>query len=121
MTTESVPRDSLEQKLRAVLRGTAATTGDAFFQALTRHLADALGVTFAFVAECTDETKTRVHTLAYWGGDRYLPDLEYAVAGTPCERVMQNEVVFYRDNVPARFPGSIRVSQRYFGAFRGFS
>ncbi len=70
MATENVKSESLERKLRAVLRGTAATTGDAFFEALTRHLAQALGVRFAFVAECTDGTRTHVRTLAFWGHDR---------------------------------------------------
>ena len=105
MATENVRSESLERKLRAVLRGTAATTGDAFFAALTRHLAQALGVRFAFVAERTDETRTHVRTLSFWSHDRYRENMEYAVAGTPCEVVMQDEAVFYRDGVQERFAG----------------
>ena len=99
MATENVRSESLERKLRAVLRGTAATTGDAFFRALTRHLAQALGVRFAFVAESTNETRTHVRTLSFWSHDRYRENMEYAVAGTPCELVMRDEAVFYADGV----------------------
>ena len=105
MTTEHLAWHSLEQKLRAVLRGTAATTGDAFFRALTRHLAQALGVRFAFVGECTDETRTHIRTLSFWGHDRYRENVEYAVADTPCEIVMQDEAVFYGDGVQEAFAG----------------
>ena len=105
MTTEPLPSQHLEQKLRAVLRGTAATTGDAFFQSLTRHLAEGLGVAFAFVAESTDGTRTHARTLAFWGHDRHRENVEYAVAGTPCEIVMRDEAVFYGDGVQDQFAG----------------
>ena len=35
---------SRDQPLRAFLEGTAATTGEAFFRAMVRHLAQALDV-----------------------------------------------------------------------------
>src|SRR5947209_6768429 len=37
--------------LRAIVAGTAHATGEAFFQTLVRHLAAALGVRYALVAE----------------------------------------------------------------------
>ena len=55
--------------LRAILEGTARSTGAVFFQTLVRHLASALGVSYAFVAEFAG-APTRVRTLAYWGRGR---------------------------------------------------
>jgi hypothetical protein len=40
-----------EELLRAIIQGTAATTGTQFFRSLVRHLAEGLHVRFAFVAE----------------------------------------------------------------------
>ena len=37
--------------LRAIVEGTARSTGDVFFESLVRHLASAIGVSYAFVAE----------------------------------------------------------------------
>ena len=37
--------------LRAIVEGTARSTGEVFFQSLVRHLATAIGVSYAFVAE----------------------------------------------------------------------
>ena len=54
---------------RAIVEGTAKETGESFFQALVEHLAQAIGVSYAFVAEFAG-VKTRVRTLAYWTRDR---------------------------------------------------
>ena len=37
--------------LRAIVEGTAESTGEAFFHSLVEHLAAAIGVQYAFVAE----------------------------------------------------------------------
>ncbi len=94
----------VERRLQAVLDVTSGLTGQDFFASLVRHLAAALEVRFAFVAQCTDETKTSVRTLAFWSGDDLRENFRYAVAGTPCERVMQNEVCFYSRDLASRFP-----------------
>ena len=57
--------------LRAIVEGTAHSIGDEFFQRLVRHLARALDVNYAFVAEfASPETTTRARTIAYWSTDR---------------------------------------------------
>ena len=47
---EAIDHDEIAA-LRAIVEGTARSTGDAFFQSLVRHLASAMGVSYAFVAE----------------------------------------------------------------------
>ena len=93
-----------EDRLRAILEGTAATTGDSFFRSTVRHFAQALEVKYALIARCTDSSRRRVRNLAFWMGDHYRPNLEYGVAGTPCEEVMDNRAVYHSDDVQARFP-----------------
>ena len=65
----SAPYDEEIAALRAIVEGTARSTGDVFFESLVRHLASALGVSYAFVAEFAG-VATRVRTLAYWGKGR---------------------------------------------------
>src|SRR5262245_47612687 len=72
--------------LRAIVEGTARNTGAAFFQSLVRHLATAMGVSYAFVAEFA-QAPTRVRTLAYWGRGQLRENIEYDLAETPCEDV----------------------------------
>ena len=65
---EAIDHDELAA-LRAIVEGTAQSIGDAFFQSLVGHLASAMDVSYAFVAEF-DRATMRARTLAYWGQRR---------------------------------------------------
>jgi PAS domain S-box-containing protein len=90
--------------LRAIVEGTARGTGEVFFQSLVRHLATAIGVEYAFVAEFAGQ-RTRVRTRAYWGKGHILPNIEYDLAGTPCEDVVRGGLCHHPSGVKERFPG----------------
>ncbi|MDX1653664.1 MAG: sigma 54-interacting transcriptional regulator [Candidatus Competibacteraceae bacterium] len=116
---ETLERDgALDQALRSILEGTAAHTGGAFFQALVRELAGALGVKYAFVADLSED-KRQVRTLAYWSDGRIVDNIEYPLAGTPCEVVARGEKVYYTREVWKTFPASPELEQlgieSYFG------
>lgn len=89
--------------LREIAEGVEAKVGEQFFPALVQQLAKALGVEYAFVSEfCADRSKVR--TLAFWAGDRFLDNFEYAIAGTPCETVLAGELYHCSEQVSDRFP-----------------
>ena len=104
MKQEASQRRQAEETLRSVVEGTAAVTGGDFFSALVRHLASAIGVRYAFVTECTDQTKTRVRTLAFWNGESLADNIEYDLALTPCERVIEGDVCHHANNLQRLFP-----------------
>ncbi len=89
--------------LRAIVEGTARGTGEVFFQSLVRHLATAVGVEYAFVAEFADK-RTRVRTLAYWGKGQVRENVEFDLAGTPCEDVVRGGLCHHPSGVKDRFP-----------------
>ena len=89
--------------LRAIVEGTARSIGAEFFESLVRHLASALGVSYAFVAEFAG-VKTRVRTLAYRGKGRLLSNIEYELAGTPCEDVVRGGLCHHPERVREKFP-----------------
>jgi formate hydrogenlyase transcriptional activator len=89
--------------LRRIIEGVEAKVGAQFFPALVQQLASALNVTYAFVSEfCADRTKVR--TLAFWAGDHLEPNFDYAIADTPCEKVLAGEWYHCVDQVADRFP-----------------
>ena len=92
-----------DQSLRAIVAGTAASTGDEFFRALVSNLAAALGVSYAFVSEFEDGN-TRVRTLACWTGEGFVDNFEYDLADTPCEQVLCGETRHYSAGVQTLFP-----------------
>jgi transcriptional regulator with GAF, ATPase, and Fis domain len=108
-----------EEMLREIAEGTAAVTGRDFFYSLVRHLASALRVRYAFLAECLPEPPGRVRTLAYWKGDGFTDNVEYDVAPTPCRLVVEGETVVHPADLQRLFPGDLDLvdlaAQSYLG------
>ena len=89
--------------LREIVEGVEAKVGEQFFPALVQQLAKALGVEYSFLSEfCVDRSKVR--TLAFWAGDHFMNNFEYAIAGTPCEKVLAGELYHCADKVADLFP-----------------
>ncbi len=99
---EPLARDEVAV-LRAIVEGTVRQTGQEFFQSLVRHLAAAIDVHYAFVAEFTN-VRTRVHTLAFWARDRIEANVEFDLAGTPCEDVVRGNLCHHHIGVKDKFP-----------------
>ncbi len=89
--------------MREIAEGTATAIGEEFFRELVRHLAKALDVRYALVAELT-EVPGRVRTLASWACDRFLDEYEYDVKGTPCEPVLTGRITRYVHSISTHFP-----------------
>jgi len=105
----------VEDILRHVVEGTSGTCGDEFFRALVRHFAGALDVPCAFVTECTSWPARRVHTLAFWFMNEFQENIEYELAGTPCEAVFDHGLpVFHPEGLGKLFPRE-RDFESYYG------
>jgi len=96
-------RSQLDETLRRISEGTAAEIGTDFFQALVKQLTTTLGVQYAMVTECTNVEKTRVRTLAFGYNDALLENIEYDLAGTPCDIVMRDRDFYYPTGVANNF------------------
>ncbi|HEY3963645.1 MAG TPA: sigma 54-interacting transcriptional regulator [Planctomycetaceae bacterium] len=91
--------------LRAIVEGTVHGTGEEFFHALVRHLARAVDAHYAFVAEfAAPATTTTVRTIAFWARDRVIENVEWKLAGTPCEDVVRGSLCHHPTGVQQRFP-----------------
>jgi PAS domain S-box-containing protein len=96
--------------LRAVVEGVSATVGTDFFQALVRHLAAATGTQYAMVAEFAG-SRTRVRSVALWAKDRIAENVEYDLAGTPCEDVVRGSFCQHSSGVAGQFPNDRAVQE----------
>jgi PAS domain S-box-containing protein len=81
----------------------SACTGDAFFRSLTLHLSSLLKTDYASIAELSGSGRT-IRTVALVAEDGLTENLEYDLAGTPCERVLEQSKCIVRDNVQSIFP-----------------
>ncbi|MGH8583277.1 MAG: sigma 54-interacting transcriptional regulator [Gammaproteobacteria bacterium] len=108
------PADTAElAALRAIVAGTAESTGDAFFRSLVQNLSIASGVPNAFIAEFA-APKTRVRALAFWMNGRFVENQEWELAGTPCEEVVQGNLCHHPSGVSRQFPKEAGV-ESYLG------
>jgi two-component system sensor histidine kinase/response regulator len=97
-------RKHREEALRLIVEGTASKTGNEFFQSCARYLAEVLRVRYALVTAFTDETKTKVRSLAFWGGEAIGDNFEYNPQGAPCEGVLLGKMCYYPEGLQALFP-----------------
>jgi formate hydrogenlyase transcriptional activator len=95
--------ESDAEVLLRLAEATAHAIGVEFFASLVRHLSEALGAPYAFVAEFAG-SPSRVRSLAYWADGELRENFEYDLAGTPCEAVAAGETCHHPRGVATKFP-----------------
>ncbi len=90
-----------ESTLQNLVAGTAAVTGDDFFPALAKHIAEALHIKYALVNVLVGD---RLHALAFWADGTSRTPINYDVAQTPCETVLKNGEFICDSLVQQMFP-----------------
>lgn len=93
-----------EELLRVISEATSGLTGEDFFAELAKHITVTLSMRYALITECANEEKTRLRTLCYVDGNQMLENIEYDVAGVPCELIMRGEDFFMARGVQEFFP-----------------
>lgn len=91
-----------ELRLRAIVEGTASSTGVEFFDALVKTLARALEMRWVMVSRVRDDG--RVQALAMWDGTDVIRDVTYDIEGTPCEQAVKSGFYQCHDDVTVAFP-----------------
>ncbi|WP_017298385.1 PAS domain S-box protein [Nodosilinea nodulosa] len=95
----------IDAALLAVTKGVADRTGSAFFAALVQHLAQTLGIDYAYVGLVDREEPDRIVTVAAWGQGKLLENFAYLVRHTPCQQVLlSRELCCYPGGVRTQFP-----------------
>ncbi|HSF46912.1 MAG TPA: PAS domain-containing protein [Burkholderiales bacterium] len=101
-----------QQTLVGIAEGIAEARGSTFFRTLVRNFATVLGVHRAFITQCADYPPTQVRTLAYWVGDDYVDNKQFALAGTACEEVIhEGAIKFHPRGVSALFPADAKLDE----------
>ncbi|NEZ58161.1 PAS domain S-box protein [Adonisia turfae] len=99
-------RQHQEQALRWIVEGTATQTGEAFFKTCVKHLALALNMQYALIAELIEDGDQQIgKTLAFWNGSDFGENFQYNLAGTPCYNVAHNHAICCHDHsIKEQFP-----------------
>jgi PAS domain S-box-containing protein len=91
--------------LRRLVEGTAAETGERFFDALTKNLAEVLGTYAAWVTEYLTE-KRQLRIYSFWMKGEWREPFDYDITGTPCETAIEKlRCIHIPDNLLQAYPG----------------
>ena len=104
-----------EQLLRTVSEATSGLTGHDFLVELSKNVTKILGLRYAFIVECADESKTRFRTLAFVEGETVLDNIEYDVKGSACSEMLKGKPYFLPAGVQDKFPAAKGI-EAYIGA-----
>ncbi|WP_083262647.1 sigma-54 interaction domain-containing protein [Roseivirga sp. 4D4] len=108
-------RKRKERLLKSLSEATADAVGSDFFVSLVENIAKSLGVHMAIITECTDSSKSRLRTLAYFKDDTLQENVEYNTEGTPCKLIMETtDPLFIQEGVQDEFEKEPGI-EGYFG------
>ncbi|MBD2213841.1 GAF domain-containing protein [Nostoc linckia FACHB-104] len=111
-------RQRAEMTLQKLVTGTAAVTGEDFFPALVRHIAEALNVRYALITEIVGD---KVHTLGFWANGALAPEMSYNPAGTPCESTLKYGEFYCESQVQKSFPNNLDLVKMQADSYLGIA
>ncbi len=101
--------------LRRISEATSGLTGNDFLQELARKISLLMGMDFCFIAECANEDKSRLRTVAFVQGEKILDNVEYNTRDSGCQMMMNGQPFFQAEGIQQRFPGAAGI-EAYVGA-----
>jgi two-component system cell cycle sensor histidine kinase/response regulator CckA len=97
-------RKRIDEAIQYVADGISSSTGDGFFAALVKHLAEALDVDYAFVGRPGEDNPEQIQTIAVHANAQPAANFTYDLADTPCTDVMNQGFCVHRKNIQALYP-----------------
>ena len=115
MSLTATQNQFAEELLRKVSESTYGLTGKDFLLELTMKVAEILDMEYCFVAECANEDKTRLRTVALIKGEKILDNVEYNTADSGCSMMMTGQPYFLPSGAQNLFKGAKGI-EAYVGA-----
>ncbi|MGB0932413.1 MAG: GAF domain-containing sensor histidine kinase, partial [Chitinophagales bacterium] len=102
--------DIYDKTLFKIIYKIGLAHGESFFDVVVKSLSKNLGLKYVFIGEkCVNKNYMKIKSL--WTGDSLIKDFEYALSGTPCERVLLEGTKVYPKNVGEFFPNAIKLKK----------
>ena len=113
--------DQLEQKLYQVMEGTSKEVGFNFLDSVTKSLSNTLDTAYAFIGQLYtgSDGNPWVRSISFWKNNSHAKSLDYKLAGSPCERVVNKSQLLVSDKVQEKYPedsGLVKLGvESYYG------
>ncbi|MGJ5817403.1 response regulator [Paludibaculum fermentans] len=110
-----------EAALLAVLDTVSSLTGKQYFERLAVRLSEALHMRYCLVSELQPGPVPRVRSIAYAVDGRVSTDVDYDLAGTPCEEVVNKGLCVFPSGVARLFPADSMLTQMSVESYLGLA
>ncbi|MCF7818439.1 MAG: PAS domain S-box protein [Kiritimatiellales bacterium] len=110
----------IEDSIRNIVEGVSAV-GRQFFNSMVSQLAKALGADFTYISEFGGDTRDTMHTIAVSDRGEIRENFDYALHGTPCERVLGGETCLFVSDVQRHFPATSMLQTMGIESYIGIS
>ncbi|ATE62600.1 diguanylate cyclase [Thauera sinica] len=111
-------RKRIEMALDALAARYALLSGVAFYEAVSRHLAEALELDIAFVGQIRPGAEV-VDVRGGWQDGAAMLPISYPLAGTPCAEVLGRQPCIHPRNVAQRFSSDRMLAELGIEAYCG--
>ena len=101
-----------------LMSSTGAVYGEAFFRKVVESMGRLLAVKYVFIGRLMAGAH-RARTVAVWAGDKIVDNIEYDLAATPCDKVMNFGCCVYPRDVQSLFPDDVLLQQMKVDAYAG--
>ncbi len=116
--TDVTLQRATQQAQSALTTTMTQETGNALYMAVSRHLAEALDLDFAFVGHLNG-ARTGVDVAAGWAMGAAMTPFSYDLAGTPCADVMKHGHAIYTCGIQALYPKDELLQQMGIESYAG--
>jgi signal transduction histidine kinase len=93
----------MQNNIRTIIEAVSNTYGDDFFNSITLALHKVISADYTFIAVFNPE-KSVSKTIALAAKGQIVDNFDYALEGTPCAKVADGSICYYRDHVCEIFP-----------------
>src|SRR5688572_18355233 len=92
--------------LHVISEATSGLSGKDLLVELAKKISLVIGMDYCFIAECADEKKTRLRTIAFVKGEKILDNIEYKTSESGCQMMMNGQPYFQAEGVQKLFPAA---------------
>jgi PAS domain S-box-containing protein len=110
-------RSPSTEAFRQAALAVSTAEGEYVFEQLVSSLARILGVEFALISVYVEPRRVMLRTLATFFDGKLAKNIDYPVAGTPCEQAIGRSFGFYPKGVAQRFANDAVLSQNGIEAY----
>lgn len=97
-------RRTVEDALRALVDASSTQLGEHFFNSMALELARVLRVDYTVIGELQGDAGKSIRTIAAVADGKIIPNFDYDLVNTPCEKVVGREARSFQNDVTDEFP-----------------